>query len=318
MTKYIFIAFSIVFICIMPYSHGQSKIENPGFEDWEPDDPNSPLHEPVEWSSIKTSNHSAAGAAPVVIYRSDDAHTGNYSAYLINKYTGIIDQVATGTMTNGRLHVDPGLDPAKSSSFTDTVNSQWNTPLTKKPDSVIGWYKANPVPGDFPTVKFILHADSNSIPGDSSRWIARAAWKGERSVVVNQWTRFSVPFDYYLPDTPEYILSVITAGNGLYALEDSEAWFDDLELIYNTDNITERKITDFNAYFVDGELIVNFDGYNLNNAKISIVDMNGRIVYKRHSVSTGENIIRLILNSGVYIVKLSTNKNQYSKKIVVQ
>lgn len=309
-----------IFITLLTYSlvNAQSQFENASFEEWEPEDENSPFFEPVEWSSIKTGDHTAAGASPVVMYRSDDAHSGNYSVYLINKYTGIIDHVATGTITNGRIHIDDGLDPAKSNSFTDINDSQWNTPLTKKPDSVVGWYKANPVPGDFPTFKVILHADSNSIPGDSLKWIARAYWKGDDGVAVNEWTRFSVPFDYYLDDTPEFLLSILTAGNGLYAVDESEAWFDDLELIYNGTDITETQAELFTTYYNNGEVIIIPTDQGIKNANIKIVDINGRQIYSGQVDNLHDYKVRLDLPEGIYIVNLSSMDKNYSKKIIVQ
>jgi len=49
----------------------------------------------------------------------------------------------------------------------------------------------------------------------------------------NSWTRFSAPFSYYQDRSPEYIVIVLSAGNRKNAIEGSEAWFDDLKLIYN-------------------------------------------------------------------------------------
>jgi hypothetical protein len=307
-------------LLIFPFSViiAQNQIENPGFEEWEPDDENSPFFEPVDWSSVKTSNNPASVGSPVVIFRSDDARSGNYSVHLINKYTDIIEQTVTGTMTNGRIHVDPGLDPAKSNSYTDVNDSRWNTPLTKKPDSIIGWYKAKPVPDDFPTVKMIIHQDSNSIPGDSSKWIARAFWKGERGVEVNQWTRFSAPIDYYLEDTPEFILSILTAGNGLHAKVGSEVWFDDVELIYNGTDIPEKVFTDLNVWYSNGKLTIRLSGQRLTNGKIKIADLAGRIIYSGTVSGEDINNYRLNLTKGVYILNLSSSQGKTSEKFVVQ
>ncbi len=309
-------------ICLFYFQsgiHAQSQFENASFEEWEPEDSNNPKFEPVEWSSLKTSDWDfAAGAAPVVMKRSDDAHTGNYSLYLFNVYNSLIDYVAPGTITNGRIHVDRQLDLEKSTSFTDVNNSQWNTPLAKRPDSVVGWYKCKPSEGDFPTVKVVLHTDSSSIPTtDSSNWIA-LAYVELSTTDVNTWTRFSTPFDYYTDDIPEFILSILTSGNGLSAKQDSEAWFDDIELIYNGTDIPENSAEKLNAYYSNGELIVKVVDQDMKGVPIKIVDLNGRIVFSDKLNQTQENRLRLNLQAGVYIITVSTNKRHLSQKVVVQ
>ncbi len=317
MIKYILIILGV--LCTISFAQAQSQFENASFEEWEPEDENAPAFEPVEWSSLKTSDWDfAAGAAPIVMKRSDDAHTGNYSIYLFNVYNSLIDYVAPGMITNGRVHVDRQLDLEKSTNFTDVNNSKWNTPLAKRPDSIVGWYKCKPSEGDFPTVKVLLHTDSSSMPTtDSSTWIA-VAYIELSGTNVDTWTRFSTPFDYYADDIPEYILSTLTSGNGLSAVKDSEAWFDDVKLIYNGTDIPENSADKLNAYFANGELIVKVVDQDLKNVPIKIVDLTGRIIFADKLNQTLENRIRLNLQDGVYIISLSTNKGLLSRKIIVQ
>ena len=93
--KKVYLLLSSIFL-ITIILHGQSQFENASFEEWEPSDENSPQFEPVDWSSLKTSDLPAAVlAAPIVLKRSTDAHTGNYSVYLVNIYNSLIDHVAT-------------------------------------------------------------------------------------------------------------------------------------------------------------------------------------------------------------------------------
>ena len=308
-----------LFLFSISFANAQNQFENASFEEWEPEDENAPTFEPVEWSSIKTSDWDfAAGAAPIVMNRSGDAHTGDYSIYLFNVYNSLIDYVAPGTITNGRYHVDRQLDLEKSTGFTDINNSQWNTEMNQRPDSVVGWYKCKPSEGDFPTVKVILHTDSSSIPNaDSATWIA-LAYIELSGTNVDTWTRFSTPFDYYNEDIPEYILSILTSGNGLAAVKDSEAWFDDMELIYNGTDIPENTAGKLNAYYTNGELIVKVVDQDLKNVPVKIVDLNGRIVFSDVLNQTQENRIQLNLQAGVYIITLSTNKGHLSKKVIVQ
>lgn len=305
----------------IPFSfiNAQSQFENPGFEEWEPEDENAPTFEPVEWSSIKTSDLDwAATAAPLVMRRSDDAHTGNYSVHLVNIYNSLIDYVATGTMTNGRIHVDPLLNLEKSTSFTDVNNSQWHTAFTKRPDSVVGWYKGKPSVGDFPTVKVLLHTDSSSLPNpDSSNWVG-LAYAELSPTEVSTWTRFSTPFDYYQEGNPEFMLSIITSGNGLSAVKDSEAWFDDVEFIYNGTDIPEKKAKELRTWYANGELNIQVEDREMRNAQINVVDITGRIVYSGAIENMYKNTFRLNLQDGIFIVTLTSGNSQLSKKIIVQ
>jgi hypothetical protein len=201
--------------------------ENPGFEFWENVGLNVP--EPVNWSSIKTSDNSTLnGLAPYVWDQSTDAHSGNYSVklYCAPASFGII---AAGVITNGRIHSD--INPGNAYAYTDVNDPQWHTPFTHHPDSVVVWAKYTSVGGDVAQVKALLHTGFAKIPDvNQTNWIAMA--EIDISSSVADWTRFSAPFNYFNNNTPEYILFVLNSA-GTDAHEGSVAYFDDLELIYN-------------------------------------------------------------------------------------
>ncbi|MBK7269999.1 MAG: hypothetical protein IPI07_10970 [Flavobacteriales bacterium] len=50
---------------------------------------------------------------------------------------------------------------------------------------------------------------------------------------MSSWTRFSVPFTYFNATTPAYILMVLTSGDSLVTVLNSQSWYDDIALIYN-------------------------------------------------------------------------------------
>ncbi|MFU8842964.1 MAG: hypothetical protein ACNA7V_04055 [Bacteroidales bacterium] len=200
--------------------------ENPGFEFWENVGLNVP--EPVDWSSIKTSDGGSTinTFAPYVWDQSTDAHTGNYSVKLYNN--SALGIVASGMVTNGRVHAEIS---GTGWAFTDPANSQWNTPLTLKPDSVAVWIKYTPAGSDVAQVKALLHTGSAKIPDAAqTNWIAMA--EIDIPETLTTWTRVSAPFNYFNSNTPQYILFVLSAA-GTSATMGSEAYFDDLELIYN-------------------------------------------------------------------------------------
>ena len=199
--------------------------ENAGFELWE--DVGLDEDEPVDWSSIKTSDGGALinGFAPYVWEKSTDAHTGIYSVKLICKNT--IVGPAPGTVTSGRIHAElSGVGWA----FTIPGNADWSTPISVKPDSVAVWAKFTQAGTDVAQVKALLHTGDAKIPDPSqTNYIAEAFIGIPNSVAT--WTRFSAPFDYYNTNDPEYILFVLSTADEVATLG-SEANYDDLELIY--------------------------------------------------------------------------------------
>ena len=208
----------------------QPQLNNPSFENWQ--NLGTGTEEPTEWSSIKTSDGGALinGVAPQVCFRSADFHTGSYSVNVRSQQAPGV--VANGTATCGRVHAT--FTPSEGSVFTDAGNTDWNHALTSKPDSLVGWFKATPQGNDNGKVEAILHTGAGSLPanGTTPNWNARARWIAPEAT-VSSWTRFSVPFTYFNATTPAYILMVLTSGDSLVTVLNSQSWYDDIALIYN-------------------------------------------------------------------------------------
>jgi len=296
--------------------NAQTQLENPGFEDWEAIDI-GPVPEPVNWNSLRTALPlNLAKVSPAVWDSSTDAHSGKYSLYLYNVATFGI--VAPGTITNERIFAD--LDPNKGYTFTEVDNPDFNMPLPHRPDSITGWFKCNPIIGaDFGTIKAILHTDSTSAPAtDTSNWVA-VAYHEFPKVPVSEWTRFSVPFNYYTQDTPDYILIIITSGNGVTAVDGSEAWFDDLELIYNDGtDINEITANDLKVYVNNRTLTVYIDDKHSSNVRLQVLDMTGRPVHSSEIATGLQNQIHLDVPTGVYIVVANIGSKVLTRKVLIR
>lgn len=289
------------------------QFENGSFDEWEDVGLGVDNMEPVNWSSIKTSDLDLINQnAPIVWSISDEAHSGDHSLYLINISTFGI--VATGTITNGRVHGD--FDPDKGYVFTDINDSRWNSPLTMRPDSVVGWYKCNPAEGDFATIKVALHTGDLQLPGDEANIVA-IAYLELPSIVQDSWKRFSMAFEYFQSGAPEYYLSVITGGNGVNAVEGSEIWYDDLEFIYNPESVDENLLEDVLVYSSNGKINVSLKVQN-SEFKIMVSDIMGRQVYVGNIVS-GENLqIPTGISKGVFIVSFQNGSKRSSTKVIVE
>ncbi len=294
--------------------NAQQQMLNPGFEDWE--DVGVGVDEPTHWSSIKTSDVPNLNQfAPVVWGRSADAHSGNYSLSLFNFYVALINDVAAGTITNGRVHAN--LNPDSSYVFTDQNNEQWHGVLTDRPDSIVGWFKCNPATGDFGTVKFLLHTGEAHIPGYLNNSIAEANYELPTQEVT-QWTRFSAPFIYTSNSNPEYFLTVITSGNGTDALDGSTALYDDFEFIYNENSVTEKPENQFEIIVKNEELIFVINDKSQQSYDLKLVNINGQTVLKSQIKSHETNIISISeLPTGVYIAIANNSRSTFTRKIII-
>ena len=211
-------------------SIAQPQLENPSFEAW--DNAGQATQEPQQWSSLKTSDGGAFinGLVPQLCWRSDDARTGQYSENL--RTVSSVIGAANGLLTNGRVHAE--LDVANSYMYTIQDNEQWRTAMTSRPDSIVGWFKATPQPGDRANVGALLHVDEGRLPafGTEGNYVAGASWKAPFGS-VSEWTRFSAPFQYLNDWQPDWILLILTAGDSAGSQVGTQVWFEDFALIYN-------------------------------------------------------------------------------------
>lgn len=307
-------------VLIIPFMtiNAQTQFDNASFEEWEEISFGPDIIEPVEWSSIKSTDNAQINTqAPHNMDRSElgNAHTGNYSVYL---YTvELFGIVATGTLANGRYHAEFNIN--NGYTYTDTLNSQWHTRITARPDSLVGWYKAKPEPGDVPTVKVVLHTGYAAISAlsDTSNFVASAviSLPGEE---VTEWTRFSLPLNYYKDIMPEYALTILTSSNGLTAIEGSEAWFDDLEFIYNDGTgIIEKNSDEMDVYTRDNGISVFVKTTKKEDYSLSIYDMMGRLVKKDEGVTGQKNMHNLSIPHGTYIISVSYAGKTLTKKVIL-
>lgn len=295
------------------YNLACQQVENPGFEYWEDD--GTVIDEPVEWSSIKTSDGGdlVNSAAPVVWGQSNDAHSGSYSVELTNVLTlGTI--VATGIVTNGRVHAE--FDPNASYVFTDPDEDKWNTTLTGRPDSVAIWAKYQPSGSDTAQVKVLLHTGDGTLPPspeNQANWVAFA--QINISAAVNEWTRFVVPFFYFSQSDPEFLLTILTSGAGTVPVEGSKAWFDDMELIYNPNGIDEKINNEVLVRTSSSTVILdNLPQSWLTNCTVEILDLNGSLVYKSPLSSNQFNVeLR-----GFYVMRILGQDIEFTRKIYLQ
>ena len=290
-----------------------NQFENPGFEEWE--DVGLPIEEPVDWSSIKTGDvENLNTAAPIVWGKSTDAHSGNYSLHVFNVYVTLIQQAAVGTVSNGRYHQN--LNHDLSWTYLDPADPRWSTPINASPDSVVGWFKCSPEPGDHGQVKVTLHKGYGQHPEGEFGRIAVALFNLPGDT-VSEWTRFSVPFTYESEEMPDQLLCVLMSGDGWNALGNGTALYDDLLLIYNSSDISDFTADNFNVYSSQGDIILSLNDNDNLKYTINIVDLSGRIVYNNEFLGGDTKHFNPGLTKGIYIISAIFKGKVLSKKIVL-
>lgn len=302
---------------IVSTSGNGQQLENPGFEEWE--DAGTVMDEPVDWSSIKTSDAGSLinNAAPMVWDRSTDARSGQYCLKLINKSAFSI--VATGTICNGRIHAD--FNPELANSYTDTSDGRWNTPFTWRPDSIAGWIKYFPRGNDRATLKAVLHVGEGALPAGATagNHVGVATFFSEPGVAIDHWTRFSAPFDYYDDRTPEYILVVITSGDSTIAVDSSYAFYDDLEIIYNNAGVGDLN-PGTNAVYANGRSLYleRLPREFQSAGELSLTDLSGKNRWTTGIKGERSKAIPASLTEGIYLLTIRSGNKAYHQKIYIR
>ncbi len=304
--------------------HAQAQMANSGFEEWDtlaydPDN-NILIVEPARWSSLKSADQ-LADVAPDVCFLTTDAHSGNYAVNLknISSFT-----VANGIMTTGRVHAE--MDKTKAYAYTIPEVWEYHMRLSGRPDSIVGWYKYVSKDGDIGSLNFDLHLGAYkkpASPDDSVHLVGSAEFLTPDHDVTG-WTRFSVPFTYFKADTlPEYVLAVVSSGNGFDAKAGSELWLDDLEMIYKDGNTTsvkklpvsQGKLT---SWYARGVLNVAFKKNSNKTFHLSVINIIGKTVYNGEITANERKQILLNQPQGIYIIRVSDERESFTKKVFIR
>jgi hypothetical protein len=315
MKNYLIVWLTAMFFIVT--ARAQDQLENAGFENWDEIgiSASDTIREPVDWSSLKTSdNESLTPLAPVVCWRSGNAHSGNYSVRLENIATLVI---ANGTVTNGRVHAD--LNTSKAYMYTDPTDARWNTPFTSRPDSIAGWFQYVPQGSDTVEVKVLLHKGNGREP-DTEYLGDRIATAHFRSGVNtgSQWMRFSTPFTYTSDQAPQYVLVILNSGNGYFPVAGSVAFFDDLTMIYNSTSVHQEAVTEESLYLQGNHYIIIQGGKPDRYTSAKILDITGRTAWSGPVYSDRVDISDANLKNGIYIISLAGKGRVLTQKIVVR
>jgi Secretion system C-terminal sorting domain len=232
-------------------------IPNPGFETWID---NGTYEEPEFWS---TPNPFTSLAGVVVVEKSEDAASGNYSARLETKDILGGTFQAPGLLTLGEFSVN---------LQTQVYSFSGGLPMTDLVSFVYGKYKYAGVDGDSANV---IAYSFRHPQGEAIDTVAMGA------VFLHDaadWTDFTLPVYQISPDTPD-TFNIIILSSGVFNLTTGSVLFvDDISIL--TTGVNELKedsqVTIYPNPTTDK---VTFKASSAeNNRKLFIYDLIGRVI----------------------------------------
>ncbi len=302
-------------ISFIPFLMAQ-QIENPGFEDWEEVGLGTEIIEPIDWSTIKTSDDpTISSLAPITWERSTDAHSGQYSVRLHN--TSTLGIPVSGTMSNGQYH--PNLNTELAYVFTNTADPRWNTPYTSRPDSIAFWVKWFPDDDDTLQFQALLHVDEATLPPKLENLPNQVAYtRADIGDTLENWTRVALAFNYYDNRTPEYLLIIITSGNGTTPNIGSYAFYDDIEII-SGQAIQDNPLEQVSVYFEKNTIhIRNLSEDLRKQSTLEIIDLIGKPLWHCNIHSNQISVDPTLNLDGIFILKISSDNYVISRKIYIK
>ena len=238
------------------------QLPNQSFENWHSSTGN--YVEPNGWHSFESATGSLASMAGHHVQKSDDAHSGDFSALVYS--TSIFGVVANGTMTTGRLNAGSmtAADVANHSyadmSMTDIDGNgdPFYTPMYSRPDSVVLWakFKQGKADASYPyaTVSAVI-TDGTYYQDPEDKEYTNVVAKAKNNTIAEtggEWVRLSIPFEYNDNAVSPGVILITASTNAApgKGSKDDQLQVDDIEFIYNA-KLTSLK--------VNGESVPDFD-----------------------------------------------------------
>ena len=275
----------LLITCLFSLSVQAQQLINPGFENWA-SSPSIFAEIPEFYSSsweiltgVPTSN---------AVIKTTDAYSGAYAL----KVSSI------------EYSIGQNLDTIYGSVFMDPTNSDDGSAkfsFTHRPDSLIGYYKANiPDLNYGPSVVMILYSAGSPVGSVDFK----------PNVGIQNYTRFSVPFVYFnpsiIPDSANFFIQSLSMSNSIdqFGPPGMDLYLDDIELIYNSVGIDAHyKVSNIQIYPNPASSNLDIVGTSRTD-KYMVLDYVGRTVMEGNGKDINTRISIENLMIGPYILKI--------------
>lgn len=279
---YLFFIFSLVFIS---NTFSQNPTPNAGFENWVQ---TGNHFDPINWNTLNPAT-SVVGVLTATRATGADVHTGSYAIKLTTK--SVFNLTANGIASTGTIITTP------------PYGVIGGIPFAGRPDSIAGWYKCSPQPGDTGFAQILLIGGLGDTVG-FVRWWAPP-------VTVSTFTRFSKAITYYSSNAVDTAQWILSSSKGFNQIVNSSIIFDDIALITNPVGLPDYKedktITLYPA--VSSGL---FTLQNTGRKKLLVLFYNnhGQLIAE-YKISESLNSINLVSKpKGIYLYQVLDDKNK--------
>lgn len=307
----------------------QQQLTNGGFETWGNASPGISA-EPTGWYSNKSGSNVAKLGPTTCFQDGTIKRSGSYSVRL--ETVSYFGTAVNGSASTGVINAT---GTNKSEGYIGTINYSTSSDIrrlafTSKPDSIVGYYQYTPGgAGEQGKVTAILHTGdyndpetpvNSNHPDLSANKIARALFVTP-AASVSTWVRFSAPFVYINSNTPAYIMINMTSSNNqTTTITGSKIWLDDISFIYNPAGIKETSFDKMvNVYAHEKNIYVDFINRNNDQSTLEIYDVTGKVINSFQVQNNAFNSFDLsVLNSGLYLYKLSSQSQSKFGKVFIQ
>ena len=261
-------------------AQAQYQLANGDFESWETVEytETKVCEEPVQWSSFYDATGGmksfGTGTTPQ-IYKDEDVHTGTagqYSCRITSR--SVFGVVAQGNLTNGCVNMGSATatDASGNYNYINEAREDQAMRFTGRPDAVRFWVKFSGVKAGNCSVMLTTEGYyQDPVYGDrNTATLVAQALSGASIVSNDEWTQYTVPFEWLSKEQPFYALvNVSTCSEPGAGAAADYLYIDDIEMIYNS----EATAINYGGENIMGSELIS---ENFDPEKMGKVVTNGR------------------------------------------
>jgi hypothetical protein len=303
--------FSIFVLSLSLNSYTQTQLSGSDFENWSKNFYNASFPSLFYWELEPTSiwsspNEGVTIAGNFPTERTSDAQSGSYAARMETK--SVFSVPAGGTLFTGYL----------IPNLTNT-RAMLGVPFTDKPSSFNGYYKYTPAyyDGGQTIDSCAIYALLSYWDGNQRVTIAEASYY--TSDTITNYTPFSIPFVYSLPNTPDTITVVFSSsknGDSFVGGIGSTLYIDNISFDYSSSIEKPSEKIALKKRYLDENLLLDFE--EAFSGKIRLFNTSAQEVYFMEIEKVLSHSIPLsFLSTGIYILEINSSEGKkYTDKII--
>ncbi len=285
------------------------SIPNFDFENWEAADIGE---KPIAWD-VSNIDYSPLATWETITKDATDPYSGIYCVRIETVMENVFmvgDVTLPGIITLGSFEIDIA---------TQSGNIIGGIPFTARPTMLKGYYKYSPV-----------GIDSCLIGIGMSKWDTVTSERDtigygyfNSKATVPGWTLFEIPIGYVSPDNPDSMNIIIMASDTSILAIGSTLWIDSLFFDFTTeikDLTNNQSISVYPNPSTDGVFSLEINTGNsgqFTNYDLKIYNVLGSEIIKSKILNRKSKINMSSYPKGIYFLKVSSDNNNFVRKIVL-